>query len=117
MLLKELPLTSAQPTLVTSSVRVLFNEPTVVAVSTDDKVVAVGNAAKEMLGRTPVGTASRPYVTVLLLTMCDPGDAYYLQSCIGSTRILKPDVMVSVPVGVTSVESRAVLDAAFSRSA
>lgn len=100
---------------------VVLNEPTVVAVSLDDnKVLAVGNAAKEMLGRTPMGiTASRPlrdgviadYVTTEAMLR------YFVNQTVGSTRILKPEVMVSVPVGVTSVESRAVLDATLSAGA
>jgi len=100
---------------------VVLNEPTVVAVSSDDnKVVAVGNAAKEMLGRTPVGiTASRPLRDGVIADyiMTEAMLRYFVNQAIGSTRILKPDVMVSVPVGVTSVESRAVLDATFSAGA
>lgn len=100
---------------------IVLNEPTVVAVTLDDsKVVAVGNKAKEMLGRTPINIkASRP--------MCDGVIAdyviteamlrYFISRASGSTKFFKPEVMVSVPAGVTSVESRAVLDAALSAGA
>lgn len=100
---------------------IVLNEPTVVAVSEDDnKVVAVGRAAKEMLGRTPVGLiASRPlrdgviadYVTTEAMLR------YFVDQAIGERRFFKPDVIVSVPAGVTSVEARAVLDATLSAGA
>jgi rod shape-determining protein MreB and related proteins len=94
---------------------IVLNEPTVVAVSlTDLKVVAVGNEAKEMLGRTPENiTASRPMrdgviadyeITRAML-------AYFLQKACGRSFILKPEVMISIPAGCTQVEKRAVEDA------
>ncbi len=100
---------------------IVLNEPTVVAVTIDDnKVVAVGNAAKEMLGRTPMGiVASRPLRNGVIAdyVVTEAMLKYFVNKAIGSTRLLKPDVMVSVPVGVTSVESRAVLDAAIAAGA
>lgn len=100
---------------------IVMNEPTVVAISEDDgRVVAVGNDAKEMLGKTPEGiSALRPLrdgviadygVTEALLK-------YFINKALGGSRLFKPDVIVSVPAGVTSVESRAVLDAAYSAGA
>lgn len=100
---------------------VVLNEPTVVAVATDDnRVVAVGNEAKEMLGRTPGNIiASRPlrdgviadyYITQALL-------AYFIDQVCGSSRIRRPEVTICVPAGVTSVERRAVLDATLSAGA
>src|SRR5437762_14333782 len=94
---------------------IVLNEPTVVAVSTDDnRVLAVGNEAKEMLVRTPGNiTASRPlrdgviadYVTTEAMLR------YFIDQVCGRSRLFKPEVMVCVPAGVTSVERRAVLDA------
>ena len=100
---------------------VVLNEPTVVAISEDDgEVVAVGSEAKEMLGRTPEGiTASRPLrdgviadyvITEVLLR-------HFIDNVAGRSRLFKPEVMVCVPAGVTSVERRAVLDATLSAGA
>ena len=94
---------------------VVLNEPTVVAVSVDDsRVVAVGNEAKEMLGRTRGNImASRPLkegviadyeVTEVMLR-------YFIDKAIGRNRFFKPEVMVCVPGGSTQVERRAVVDA------
>jgi len=100
---------------------VVLSEPTVVAITTDDnKVVAVGTEAKEMLGRTPVNIqASRPMrdgvIADYLIT--EAMLRYFLGKVGGRTRIFKPAVMVAVPSGVTSVESRAVLDATISAGA
>ncbi len=100
---------------------VVLKEPTVVAVSEDDdKIVAVGNEAKEMLGKTPEGiVATRPLkngviadylVTEALLR-------YFVGKVVGRSRMVKPNVMISIPAGATSVESRAVLEAAYSAGA
>lgn len=100
---------------------IVLNEPTVVAVSIEDgRVVAVGNEAKTMLGRTPGNImASRPLrdgviadyeVTQALL-------AYFIQKVCGRVFIFKPEVMICVPAGVTQVERRAVLDATISAGA
>lgn len=100
---------------------VVINEPTVVAVTEDDgRVVAVGNDAKEMLGKTPGGyTASRPLRDGVIAdyAVTEAMLKYFINKAIGGTRLFKPDVMVSVPAGVTSVEARAVLDAAYSAGA
>jgi rod shape-determining protein MreB len=100
---------------------VVLNEPTVVAVSSEDgEVLAVGNAAKEMLGRTPEGIeASRPLrdgvIADYLIT--ESMLRFFLDNVAGRTRFFKPDVMICVPAGVTSVERRAVLDATLSAGA
>jgi rod shape-determining protein MreB len=100
---------------------IVLNEPTVVAVTLDDnKVVAVGNAAKEMLGRTPVNIkASRPMRDGVIADyiITEAMLRYFINMASGSARLFKPEAMISVPAGVTSVESRAVLDAAFSAGA
>ncbi|HSX39022.1 MAG TPA: rod shape-determining protein [Candidatus Saccharimonadales bacterium] len=100
---------------------IVLREPTVVAVSIDDeKVVAVGSEAREMLGKTPEGIiATRPLkdgviadylVTEALLR-------YFLDKVSGKTRLFRPDVIVSIPAGATSVEARAVLEATYSAGA
>jgi len=99
----------------------VLNEPTVVAIGTDDnKVLAVGNEAKEMLGRTPGNIiTSRPlrdgviadYVTTEAMLR------FFIDKVCGASRFFKPEVMICVPAGVTSVERRAVLDATLSAGA
>jgi len=99
----------------------VLNEPTVVAVSTDDKkVLAIGNEAKEMLGRTPETIrASRPLrdgvIADYLVT--EAMLRYFIDKACGRSRFPKPEVMISVPALISSVESRAVLDAALSAGA
>ena len=94
---------------------VVANEPTVVAISADDnKVVAVGENAKRMLGRTPETlVASRPMregviadyqVTKAMLR-------YFISKVAGRVNFIRPDVMICVPAGCTQVERRAALDA------
>lgn len=104
-----------------AGVGVVLNEPTVVAISVDDnRVVAVGNEAKEMLGRTPGNIlASKPLrdgvIADYLVT--EAMLKYFLDRVCGRARVFKPEVMVCVPAGVTSVERRAVLDATLSAGA
>lgn len=99
----------------------VLNEPTVVAVSTDDnRVLAVGNEAKEMLGRTPENiTATRPMRDGVIAdyVITEAMLSYFIDKICGSTRVFKPEVMVCVPAGVTSVERRAVMDATVSAGA
>ncbi len=100
---------------------IVLNEPTVVAVSDDDgRVVAVGNDARDMLGKTPEGiTACRPLRDGVIAdyAVTEAMLRYFINKSIGGSRLFRPDVMVSVPAGVTSVEARAVLDAAYSAGA
>ena len=100
---------------------IVLNEPTVVSVTVEDgKVVAVGSAAKEMLGRTPANIqASRPMRNGVIADYAATEALlkYFIDETCGSSRLLRPEVMVSVPAGVTSVESRAVLDATISAGA
>lgn len=100
---------------------IIINEPSVVAISlTDKKVLAVGNEAKEMLGRTPdTIVASRPlrsgviadYKTTEIMLK------YFMNKALGGVRFFRPDVMVAVPAGITSTERRAVIDATMSAGA
>ncbi len=100
---------------------IVLNEPTVVAVTTDDhRVLAVGNEAKEMLGRTPGNIiASRPMRDGVIAdyVITEAMIRYFLDKVCGSSRIFKPEVMVCAPAGVTSVEKRAILDATLSAGA
>lgn len=97
---------------------IVMNEPTVVAVSTEDnRVLAVGNEAKEMLGRTPGNiTASRPLRDGVIAdyVITEAMLRYFIDKVCGHSRLFKPEVMICVPAGVTSVERRAVLDATIS---
>lgn len=95
---------------------IVINEPTVVAISEQDKKnLAVGLEAKEMIGKTPEHiTAYRPMqggviadyrATEALLR-------YFINKALPKWNFLKPDVLISVPAGITSAERRAVIDAA-----
>ncbi len=96
--------------------QVILQEPTVVAIAVDEqKIVEVGTAAKEMYGRVPEslevayplinGVIADYEVTEKLLE-------HMISKISGPVRFFRPRVMVSVPYGVTSVESRAVHEAA-----
>ncbi|MBP9749271.1 MAG: rod shape-determining protein [Candidatus Pacebacteria bacterium] len=95
---------------------IVCNEPSVVAVSLHDRrVLAVGTEAKTMVGKTPEtivayrpmkdGVIANYHVTEIML-------AYYIRKALGRFRPFKPDVVLSVPAGVTSTERRAVVEAA-----
>lgn len=100
---------------------VALNEPTVVAVRADDnKVVAVGSEAKEMLGRTPGNiVATRPLRDGVIAdyVITEAMLAYFIEKVAGRSRFMKPEVMVCVPSGITQVEKRAVLDATMAAGA
>ncbi|MEK7140567.1 MAG: rod shape-determining protein, partial [Patescibacteria group bacterium] len=95
---------------------VVLNEPSVVAVSEqNNKIIAIGFEAKDMIGKTPDS----------IVTYCPMKDGviadyrvteamlrYFIRKAMGRWNIFKPDVMVSVPAGVTSTERRAVIEAA-----
>ncbi|MBI4053753.1 MAG: rod shape-determining protein [Candidatus Doudnabacteria bacterium] len=100
---------------------IIINEPTVVAISiADNRILAVGTEAKEMLGRTPEtiiaqqpmkdGVIADYRVTEAMLR-------YFINKAAGRIRLLRPEVMISVPGGITSTERRAVVDAAQSAGA
>lgn len=100
---------------------VVVNEPTVVAITVDDgRVVAVGNEAKEMLGRTPGNImATRPMRDGVIADyrITEAMLSFFIDRVVGRNRIFKPEVMICVPSGVTQVERRAVLDATLSAGA
>src|SRR3989338_403382 len=95
---------------------IVLNEPSVVAVSEqDNKILAIGVEAKNMIGKSPES----------IITYCPMKDGviadyrvteamlhYFINKAMGKFNFWKPDVMVSVPAGVTSTERRAVVEAA-----
>jgi rod shape-determining protein MreB len=100
---------------------VVLNEPSVVAISdVGRRVLAVGSEAKEMIGRTPGEIiAYRPLkdgviadyrVTQAMLK-------YFITKAMGKYQMFRPEVMISVPTGVTSTERRAVVEAAIKAGA
>lgn len=100
---------------------IVINEPSVVAVSMiDKKILAVGNEAKDMLGRTPD--------TIIALKPLKDGAIadyrtteamlrYFINKAIGGIRLMRPEVMVAVPAGISSTERRAVIDATIAAGA
>jgi rod shape-determining protein MreB len=99
---------------------VVLNEPSVVAISEDDnRLVAVGEEAREMIGRTPANVrAIRPMRDgVIADYLITEAMLRYVINKVARVRFFRPDVMISVPSGVTSVEKRAVRDAALKAGA
>jgi len=94
---------------------IVVNEPSVVAISlADSKVLAVGNEAKEMIGRTPEAIAAmRPLKDGVIADyrITEAMLRYFINKVAGGFRLFRPEVMVSIPAGVTSTERRAVIDA------
>ncbi len=94
---------------------IVLNEPTVVAINqATKKVVAIGTEAKAMLGKTPEsivvykpmqdGAIADYHVTLAMLK-------YFISKALGKHSFLKPDVLVSVPAGISGSERRAVIEA------
>ena len=100
---------------------IVINEPSVVAYSTTDKkVLAVGDVAKEMLGRTPdTIVALRPLKDGVIADYktTEAMLRYFINKAIGGWRFTRPEVMIAVPGGITSTERRAVIDATMSAGA
>jgi rod shape-determining protein MreB and related proteins len=94
---------------------IVMNEPSVVAYSAaDNKVVAVGNRARHMLGRTPGRiTVARPMRDGVIADymITEAMLRHFIQRVSGRVNLFRPIVMICIPAGVTNVESRAVLDA------
>ena len=95
---------------------IVLHEPSVVAVSKHgNQILAVGDEAKEMIGRTPDDIiAYRPMKDGVIADyrVTEAMLRYFIRKALGSWSILRPEVMVSVPAGVTSTERRAVVEAA-----
>lgn len=95
---------------------VVLNEPSVVAVSTENnKVLAIGVEAKKMVGRTPDSiTAYRPMKDGVIADyrVTEAMLRYFMRRALGRWNLFKPTVLISVPAGVTGTEKRAVIEAA-----
>jgi len=100
---------------------VVLNEPSVVAVSEqDNKIIAVGIEAKGMIGKTPDNIiAYRPMKDGVIADyrVTEAMLRYFIGKVLGPMSIFKPEVMVSVPAGVSSTERRAVIEAAMKAGA
>ncbi len=93
---------------------IVLNEPSVVAVSDAGEVLAVGTEAKQMIGRTPESIrAYRPMRDGVIADyrVTEAMLRYFIRKALGRYNLFRPDVMVSVPAGVTSTERRAVVEA------
>lgn len=100
---------------------IVINEPSVVAVSVvDKKILAVGDEAKEMIGRTPESIiASRPLKDGVIADYkaTEAMLRYFINKALGGIKLFRPEVMVAVPAGITSVERRAVIEATIAAGA
>ncbi len=100
---------------------IIINEPSVVAVSMDDKkILAVGNEAKEMLGRTPDSIiAVKPLKDGVIADYrtTEAMIRYFINKTLGGIRLFRPEIMVAVPAGISSTERRAVIEATISAGA
>lgn len=100
---------------------IVLNEPSVVAISEqDNKILAVGLEAKNMIGRTPDNIiAYRPMKDGVIADyrVTEAMLRYYMGKALGKWSLTKPEVLVSVPAGVSSTERRAVIEAALKAGA
>lgn len=100
---------------------IVIHEPSVVAISVlDKKVMAVGDEAKEMIGRTPDSIiASRPLKNGVIADYRTTESMlkYFINKAVGGLKIFRPEVMIAVPAGITSTERRAVIDATLNAGA
>jgi rod shape-determining protein MreB len=95
---------------------IVIKEPAVVALATrENTVVAVGSAARDMIGRTP-GSISviRPmkHGVIADYLITEAMLRHFIGKVVGRFNLIRPEVMICIPAGVTSVEQRAVRDAA-----
>lgn len=100
---------------------IVINEPSVVAIeASNNKVMAIGQEAKEMLGRTPESIiAARPLKDGVIASykITQAMLRYFINKLVGRIRLFKPEIMVAIPAGVTSTEKRAVIDACLAAGA
>ncbi|MFA7087794.1 MAG: rod shape-determining protein [Patescibacteria group bacterium] len=100
---------------------IVVNEPSVVAVSLEDKkILAVGNEAKDMIGRTPdTIMAVRPLKDGVIADYraTEAMIRYFINKTLGGIRLFRPEVMVAVPAGISSTERRAVIEATIAAGA
>lgn len=100
---------------------IIINEPSVVAISIlDNKIIAVGNLAKEMIGRTPDSIiVSKPLIDGAIADYRVTGAMlrYFIKKAGGIFSFIKPEILISVPAGITSTEKRAVIESALNAGA
>lgn len=100
---------------------IVLNEPSVVAIGKENnRVLAVGAEAKTMIGRTPDAiVAYRPMKDGVIADykVTEAMLRYYMKKAMGRWGFIKPEVLISVPAGVTSTERRAVIEAAIKAGA
>lgn len=100
---------------------IIINEPSVVAISIlDNKIMSVGNLAKEMIGRTPDSIiVSKPLIDGAIADYRVTGAMlrYFIKKAGGFLSFVKPEVLISVPAGINSTEKRAVIEAALNAGA
>ena len=100
---------------------IVLSEPSVVAISQiNNRVLAVGSEAKDMIGKTPDSIiAYRPMRDGVIADyrVTETMLKYYINKALGRFNLFRPDVMISVPAGVTSTERRAVIEAAIKAGA
>src|SRR3989344_6211824 len=99
----------------------VVNEPSVVALdASNKKIMAVGKEAKKMIGRTPESIiASYPLQNGVIASFRTTEGMlrYYFNKILGRFRLIRPQVMISIPAGVTSTEQRAFIDACLAAGA
>src|SRR3989344_7765427 len=100
---------------------IIINEPSVVAISSIDKhVLAVGEEARDMIGRTPdTIIARRPLKDGVIADYKTTESMlkYFISKATGGVRLFRPEVMIAVPAGITSTARRAVIDATLNAGA
>lgn len=100
---------------------IVIDEPAVVAIDAfDSKIVAFGEEARKMLGKTPDSIiAARPLKDGVIASfkITEAMLRYFINRLSGRLRLFRPDIMVAVPVGATSTERRAVTDACIAAGA
>ena len=100
---------------------IVINEPSVVAVSIlDNKIIAVGSGAKDMIGRTPDSIiVFKPLVdgAIADYRVTEAMLRYFIKRAGGFLNFIKPEVLISVPAGITSTEKRAVIESALNAGA
>jgi rod shape-determining protein MreB len=100
---------------------IVINEPSVVAIeATTNKVMAIGKEAEEMIGRTPESImAEHPLKegAIANYRATETMIRYYINKLLGQVRFFKPELMISIPAGITSTERRAVIDASLEAGA
>ncbi len=100
---------------------IVISEPSVVALQVvDNSIVAIGEEAKKMIGRTPESiVAAYPLKEGVIANyhIAETMLRHYINSVCGRFRFYKPEVMIAIPVGITSTEKRAVIDATIAAGA